>query len=150
MGSSHALRHDIGVSSTHSFAPVSLLLSSTSFDHKTEKHGSFSLDSSNHKPAQLETRERIRNGRETGAAPTHISCFAAVVEMSFCSVHEFNQPITALLTDAAAAFELSHRPKPNNWPRCGTPSAACCHRGIKSPKPLSTHEYETHDTRIRL
>ena len=106
MGSSHALRHDIGVSSTHSFAPVSLLLGSTSLDHKTEKHGSFSLDSSNRKPAQLETRERIRNGRETGAAPTHISCIAAVVEMSFCSVHEFNQLITALLTDAPAALSF--------------------------------------------
>ena len=106
MGSSPALRHDIGVSSTHSFAPVSLLLSSTSFDHKTEKYGSFSLDSSNRKPAQLETRERIRNGRETGAAPTHISCIAAVVEMSLSTVHEINQPITALLTDAPAALSF--------------------------------------------
>jgi hypothetical protein len=106
MGSSHALRHDFGVSSSQSFAPVSLLLGSTSFDHETENHGSFSLDSSNRQPAQLETRERMRNERETGAAPTHISCIAAVIEMSFYSVHEFNQPITALLTDAPAALSF--------------------------------------------
>jgi hypothetical protein len=113
MGSSHALRHDIGVSSTHSFAPVSLLLSSTSFDHKTEKYGSFSLDSSNRKPAHLETRERVRNDRETGVAPTHMSCIGAVVEMSFCSAHEINQPITSLRADAQAALRFPTSQSPN-------------------------------------
>jgi len=60
MGSARALRHQLGVSSTPNFGRVPLPVDSTNFDDKTGGDVAFSIESSNRKQAELQTRDGHR------------------------------------------------------------------------------------------
>jgi C4-dicarboxylate-specific signal transduction histidine kinase len=103
MGSAHALRHPFTASSIPNFGRVPLLVDSTHFDDKTEEDYTFSIESSNRKPVELEARARQWHCREMGLRPAHANCIATL-ELSAPTVHEITQPVAALLTNAQAAL----------------------------------------------
>jgi hypothetical protein len=95
MGSAHALRHRFGVSSIPGFGDVPLLVDSTNLDDQTEGDVAFSIESSNRKRAELQTRDRHWHCREVRFAPAHANCIATLQELSACTVHEISQPVAA-------------------------------------------------------
>jgi len=113
MGSAHALRHQFGVSSIPSFGRVPLPVDSTNFDDKTDGDVAFSIGSSNRQPAELQTRDRHWPCREARFAPAHTNCIATLEELSACTVHEINQPVAALMTNAQAALRFLAGQNPN-------------------------------------
>jgi Histidine kinase-, DNA gyrase B-, and HSP90-like ATPase len=88
-GSAHPLRHQFGVPPIPSFGRVPLLVDLTNFDDKTEGDVAFSIESSNRKPAELQTRDWYC--REVRFAPPHANCTATLEELSACTVHEIKQ-----------------------------------------------------------
>ena len=63
MDSAHALRHQLGASSAPNFGRVPLPVDSTNFHDKTGCDFAFSIESSNRKQAELQTRDGHRRCR---------------------------------------------------------------------------------------
>jgi C4-dicarboxylate-specific signal transduction histidine kinase len=115
MGSAHALRHEFAVPAVPSFGHVPLLVDSTNFDDKTETEEdvAFSIQSCNREPTESETRDRQWHCRDVTLAPTHADCITTLEELSACTVHEINQPVAALMTNAQAALRFLAGQNPN-------------------------------------
>jgi C4-dicarboxylate-specific signal transduction histidine kinase len=113
MGSAHALPPPLGVSSIPSFGRLPLLVDSTNFDDTTAADVSFSIASSKREPAEFAMWDPQRHRREAGLAPVHVNSTPMLETLSASTVHEINQPVAALVTNAQAALRFLASQNPN-------------------------------------
>jgi signal transduction histidine kinase len=113
MGSGHALRHQFAAPSIPGFGPVPLLVDPSTFDDKSEGDVAFSIESSNRKPPDSQTRDMHWRCPEVGFAPARASYMATLEELSACTAQEINAPVAALVTNAQAALRFLARQNPN-------------------------------------
>jgi len=112
MGSAHALRLQFEVSSLPIFGRVPSPAAATNLDYETEEDVTFSIKSSNRKPVEWAAPER-QSHREVDLAPLNANGIATLEELSAYTVHEINQPVAALVTNAQAALRFLAGQNPN-------------------------------------